>query len=177
MKISFDTYTINPLDTTNPLAFYELIENNRERLIHFFPGTSASANTLEATQNYMKEVADQIKNKTYLPYIISETDTNQYVGLVDFKHMDWRIPKTEMGYLIDQHFTGKGIITQAADLVIKYAVENYNFRKILCRISPTNPGSINVAKRLGFELEGKIRNDFISPSGEAIDLHYYGMIF
>lgn len=177
MNISFDKYVIQSLNTTDHEAFYNLVNDNRPRLINFFPGTSARTTSIEETQEYMMEISENMQSKTYLPYIIIDKTTDRYIGLVDFKNMDWRVPKTEMGYLIDKDYEGFGIITRAAKLVIQYVIDQYDFKKILCRISPENPSSINVVKRLGFELEGKIRNDFVSPTGGTIDLHYYGKVF
>ncbi len=177
MNIYFDQFVISSLDVGKGEIFFDLIERNRNRLADFFPNTVAATTTLEKTLNYMNEVSEKIKNRSYFPFIIKEQLTDKYIGLVDFKNISWKIPKTEMGYFIDKNYQGRGIITQAGELSIDYIVKEYGIKKILCRISPLNEGSVKVARRLKFEKEGTIRNDFRTKDGAVVDLDYYGRIF
>ncbi|HMC00789.1 MAG TPA: GNAT family protein, partial [Flavobacteriaceae bacterium] len=72
---------------------------------------------------------------------------------------------------------GKGIITKALANVVEYIVDKYHFKKLLCRANAENIGSIQVALKNGFELEGTIRNDYATIKGRVVDLNYYGHIF
>ncbi len=44
------------------------------------------------------------------------------------------------------------------------------------RIHPDNIAAKKVAEKCGFELEGTIRKEYKTPSGELVDLLYYGKI-
>ncbi|WP_452602620.1 GNAT family N-acetyltransferase [Pontimicrobium sp. MEBiC06410] len=175
--MQFDNYKIKLLESSENKAFFNLIENNRVRLEDFFAGTVSRTQTFEDTVAYCREIEERITNKTYLPFIIIDTTTNDFVGLVDVKNIDWSIPKAELGLFIDKHYEGKGITTKAMRLVIKSIISKYHFKKLLCRASSKNLGSISVILKNNFKLEGTIRRDYKTTKGEIVDLNYYGRIF
>lgn len=175
--MQFNNYKISLLKASESEAFFNLIENNRARLEDFFAGTVSKTQTLKDTIEYSAEIEQRIECKSYFPFIITDTKTGNFVGLVDVKNMDWNIPKAELGLFIDQHYEGKGITTKAMHLVIDYIVNEYRFKKLLCRASSKNLGSISVILKNDFELEGTIRRDYKTTKGEIVDLNYYGRIF
>jgi RimJ/RimL family protein N-acetyltransferase len=177
MSIVFDNYKITLLDEGDGDLFFELIDSNRQRLEDFFAGTVSKTRTLKDTLNYCVEIQNRINAKTYFPYMISDKTTNEFIGLVDVKNIDWNVPKAELGSFIDSRYEGKGIVTKATNLVVDYIVEKHKFIKLLCRANSRNKGSIAVILKNGFELEGTIRKDYRTTKGEIVDLNYYGRIF
>ena len=175
--MEFDNYKIALLEAEQSEAFFNLIENNRVRLEDFFAGTVSKTRTLEETLQYCREIEQRIADKTYFPFIIIDTNTSKFVGLVDVKNIDWNIPKAELGSFIDKDYEGKGIVTKATQLVIHTVVETHRFKKLLCRANSRNLGSVSVILKNGFELEGTIRRDYKTTKGEIVDLNYYGRIF
>ncbi|WP_235989329.1 GNAT family N-acetyltransferase [Psychroserpens algicola] len=175
--ITFDHFNINLLQAHEGEAFHDLINLNRVRLEDFFAGTVAKTLTLDDTLKYCEEIQERIKAKSYFPYVITDTKTNTFVGLVDVKNIDWNVPKAELGYFIDTNYSGRGITSKAVSMVIEALIEIYQFKKLLCRVGSKNLGSINVALKNKFELEGTIRNDYRTTKGEIVDLNYYGRIF
>ena len=176
MQIHFDTFTIVDFDTKMSLEFFNLIDSNRTRLEDFFAGTVSRTKTLEDTVNYCAIIERKVNDKSYFPYIITNKD-NGFIGLVDVKNIDWNVPKAEVGYFIASNYEGKGIISKAMGNVIEYLVDTYKFKKLLCRVGSKNQGSINVAIKNGFQLEGTIRNDYRTTKGEIVDLIYYGKVY
>lgn len=156
---------------------YDLIERNRKELNTYFAGTTSKTQTLEDTLSYSLKIEERINRKEYFLYLLINKENNQLIGLVDVKNVSWSIPKAELGYFIDKNVSGKGITTKAVKLVIDYLIEKYQFKKLLCRIGSENIGSIKIAIKNGFELEGTIRRDYKTTTGELVDLNYYGRIF
>jgi RimJ/RimL family protein N-acetyltransferase len=175
--MKFHHYNIDLLQAEESEAFFNLIDSNRSRLEDFFAGTVSKTLTREATENYCIEIQKRIKNKSYLPYMITDIETNAFVGLVDVKNIDMNFPKAELGSFIDANYEGKGIVTEATKLVIDHIVEHYKFIKLLCRAGSRNKGSIAVILKNGFELEGTVRRDYKTTKGEVVDLNYYGRVF
>ena len=175
--MTFDHFKINLLQPNESEAFFHLIDSNRARLEDFFAGTVSKTLTLEATLNYGVEIQQRITNKSYLPFMITDTKTNNFVGLVDVKNIDWSVPKAELGSFIDTTYEGQGITSKATKLVVDYSVEKHKFIKLLCRANSRNKGSIAVILKNGFELEGTIRKDNRTTKGEIVDLNYYGRVF
>ena len=176
MDHSFKNFKIKILDTNQDELFFELIDNNRARLEDFFAGTVAKTMTINDTKDYCEVIANKIIDKSYFPYIISNLQ-DQFIGLVDVKNIDWNVPKAEIGYFIDAHYEGKGVVTKAVGHIIEYLIDTHQFKKLLCRAGSKNEGSIQVALKNGFGLEGTIRNDYRTTKGEIVDLNYYGRVF
>lgn len=175
--MTFDHYNIELLQADESEAFFNLMDSNRPRLEDFFAGTVSKTLTLKATEEYCVEIQQRIKDLRYLPYMITDLRTNAFVGLVDVKNIDMKVPKAELGSFIDGNYEGKGIVTEATKLVVDHIVERYKFIKLLCRASSRNKGSIAVILKNGFELEGTIRKDYRTTKGEIVDLNYYGRVF
>ncbi|OUR91104.1 GNAT family N-acetyltransferase [Flavobacteriales bacterium 34_180_T64] len=172
MNQSFEHFKITTLDTSDSETFYNLIANNRARLVDFFAGTVSKTNTLEDAKAYCLQIEENIKNKSYFPFIIKDLNNN-YIGLVDVKNIDWKVSEAELGYFIDANFEGKGIITKAVGYVVEYLTKTYQFKKLLCRAGSENLGSIQVALNNGFNLQGIVKNDYKTTTGEIVDLNYY----
>ena len=59
-----------------------------------------------------------------------------------------------LGYWIGATFAGQGYMTEALDLVLRYAFENLRLHRIEANIQPDNVGSKALVVRLGFRMEG-----------------------
>ena len=173
----FESFAVLEFDTSESASLFKLFNDNKTRLEDFFPGTLAETRTLADTLNYCKLIQKRRNDRAYFPFIIIDQEDNSFIGYIDIKRIDWRIPKAEMGYFIDKQYEGKGIISKAMSYVLDYAVEKYKFKKILCRVGTQNIGSSMVALKNGFKLEGTIRADFKTSDGEIVDLDYYGRVF
>jgi [ribosomal protein S5]-alanine N-acetyltransferase len=62
-----------------------------------------------------------------------------------------------LGYYSGAEFAGRGYMTEAIDLVLKYAFENLRLHRLEANIQPQNLASIAIVKRAGFVLEGYSR--------------------
>ncbi len=176
MKNSID-FLLTPLNATSAQAFFQLIQNNKDRLAHSFPGTLSQNLTFEDTKQYYKTCQQKVLSKSYFPYLVMVKESGDYIGFVDFKNISWKIPKAEIGYFIDSRYEGMGITSKVVTRFIEMMNKKYAFKKIASRIYPGNIGSAKVAEKNGFELEGTIRNDHITMDGELVDILYYGKVF
>ncbi len=177
MTLTFKNFEIALLQPNDGESLFHLIDSNRARLEDFFAGTVSKTKTLKDTVNYCKEIQQRIEEKSYFPYMITDLNTNKFIGLVDVKNIDWNVPKAELGSFIDANYESQGIVTKASSLVVDFIVDEFKFIKLLCRANSRNKGSIAVILKNGFELEGTIRKDYRTTKGEIVDLNYYGRIF
>ena len=167
-----DDYTIRLLTTQDAQLFFELIQTNKHRLEDFFAGTVKYTQTESDTIAYCETIAKRIELKEYYPYLIFYNE--KLIGFIDFKNIDWNIPKAELGAFIDVNFEGSGIITKSFRYLLENVVKIHEFKKLFCRISKENYRSIALAERCGFRLEGVLTKDYRTTKGELIDLNYYG---
>ena len=174
--MQFDNFSIRLLTTQDLDAYFQLVEKNRQRLEAFFTGTVSKTKTLEDTRNFILDIVQRAKEKTYFPYIIIDNSNNRIIGFLDLKNIDWSIPKSELGCYIDEDYANKGIATKAFSLFCDFCFVEHKFQKLFLRTHHSNISARNVAEKCGFEIEGTIRRDYKTTSGEIIDLVYYGKL-
>lgn len=174
--MKFQNFSIRLLTEADIDPYFQLVQKNRPRLEAFFTGTTSKTKTYEDTQVFLASMVQRTKEKTYFPYIIMDDAKNKIAGFVDLKNIDWNIPKSELGCYIDEDYEGKGITSEAIKIFCDYSFEEFKFKKIFLRTHPTNMAARSIAEKCGFEVEGIIRRDYKTTSGEIIDLIYYGKL-
>lgn len=156
--------------------FFEAISNERERLITYFPITIAETNSLRSTKRYIRSLINERFNKTMYFYLIKNASNEEVVGMVFIKNIVYRVPKAEIGYFIFEKYEGKGITTRAIKGLLSICFEKLKLERVYARIAPTNIGSQKVVLKNGFQLEGRMRNDFRTADGELIDVEMYAIL-
>jgi ribosomal-protein-serine acetyltransferase len=172
--LSFDDYTVRPIETVDAPAYFTLIEANRPRLEDFFAGTVSRTKTLADTGVFIADAVERRHARTYFPFIVTQGD--EIAGFIDVKNIDWNIPKAELGCFIGKAHEGKGISSKALALVIEYLFATHHFNKLFLRTHPTNAPARALAEKCGFVVEGIIRRDYKTTRGELVDLVYYGLL-
>jgi RimJ/RimL family protein N-acetyltransferase len=174
--MKFDNYSIRLLEIQDLDNYYQLVKNNRERLEDFFTGTVSKTKTYEDTRNFVIDMVKRTNDKVYFPYLVIDNSNQKIVGFLDLKNIDWGIPKSEIGFYIDKDYAGKGITSKALNLLCDFCFSDYKFQKIFLRTHSSNISARTVSEKSGFELEGIIRKDYKTTSGEIVDLIYYGKL-
>lgn len=174
--MKFDHFTIRLLAEEDSDAYFQLIERNRARLEGYFAGTISKTKTREDTLAFITENMQHIKDSTYFPYLIVDDSSNKIAGFIDLKNIDWKIPKSEMGCYMDVDYASKGIATKAFSLFCDFCFAEYHFKKLFLRTHESNTAARRLVEQCGFEIEGTIRRDYITTSGEIVDLIYYGKL-
>ncbi|MGR2663793.1 MULTISPECIES: GNAT family N-acetyltransferase [Chromobacterium] len=63
-----------------------------------------------------------------------------------------------LGYGLDQHCQGQGLMREALEAVIRCAFDTLRLHRIQANYQPHNLRSAGLLKRLGFEIEGHAKN-------------------
>ncbi|WP_368496740.1 GNAT family N-acetyltransferase [Herbiconiux sp. A18JL235] len=88
--------------------------------------------------------------------------------------LDEYLANAELGYWIDRHEEGRGIVSRACSALIEHAAE-LGIRRVEIRTAERNRRSCRVAERLGFAREGLLRQAL--PIGESrLDVALYGLL-
>ena len=80
-----------------------------------------------------------------------------------------------IGYELALDAHGQGYMTEALRAAIGWGFEHMDLHRIEARIHPDNLPSMQLAKRLGFEVEGLLR-DVAYWSGQHHDLHVLSLL-
>lgn len=133
--------------------------------------------TLEETESNLKRAHELYVNRESFRYLIFLHETNTFIGTVSLQGIDWDVPKAEIGYWLHTAYTGHGYMSEAVDLVTKFGFSQFGFQRIEIRCESTNKESRAIPERLGFQLEGVLRNDDLSADGKHVtDTVVYSML-
>jgi len=150
----------------NYLSWINDPETTRGLVAGLFPST------LQDLRQYLQQIES---SKDSVMFAICDNNTNQHIGNVKLDRFDWVSGTCELGILIgEQTFWGKGIATEVCRLVLDYAFDRLNLRKVLLAVYANNPGAIAVYKKIGFQLEGTLRKH-VFQEGEHVDKHFMGI--
>jgi ribosomal-protein-alanine N-acetyltransferase len=73
-----------------------------------------------------------------------------------------------LGYWMSQHEAGKGIMTEAVNLLVPHAFEALRLDRIEAACLPANIASVRVLEKAGFQREGLAR-DYLAINGKRCD--------
>ncbi|MBM7703574.1 GNAT family N-acetyltransferase [Metabacillus iocasae] len=133
--------------------------------------------TLEDITLDIRKAQIAFLNREDLRFLVFLKETGELVGSSGLHRIDWSIPRFEIGYWINSRFSGKGYMTEAAKGITDFAIRELNARRIEIRCDSRNVKSQGVAERLGFTLEGILRqNGKCVKTGELIDTCVYSQI-
>lgn len=96
------------------------------------------------------------------------------MGLVGLHEMD-QPNVMEIGLWLHPDFHGNGFGTEAARLTVNHAFNELGAHRVKARAMDNNPASNRIWEKLGFEHEGKLREDMLHE-GEYHDTNVYGIL-
>lgn len=98
------------------------------------------------------------------------------LGGTGLHRFDWAVRRFEIGYWIRTSAQGQGYVSEAVQALARMAFDELRARRVEIRMDERNLRSRAVAERCGFEFEGVLRRDALSPSGEPRDTRVYSRI-
>lgn len=87
------------------------------------------------------------------------------VGFVTLYDLDWRARNAEISYLIRPSEQGQGYATEAVEICLGYAFNELGLEKVYAVVREGNEASIHVLEKVGFQEEGKLRNQIYADGG------------
>lgn len=91
---------------------------------------------------------------------IADKETKQHIGNVKLGQIDWVHRRATFGILIgDKQFWGKGIGTEATQLMVEYAFGRLNLRRIVLGVHAEHKSAVRAYEKVGFKIEGRFRED------------------
>ncbi len=174
--MKFNNWKLEKIENIRFEEFFDLIENNRNRIQKTFPVTVSNCVDLKTTEEFIAKNIQIEKEKTGYYFYVRNLETNNLIGYIGIKKIDCHISKCELFYFIDKDFEGKGIISKAVSEVIDFCFKELIMNKIFICTSKINFGSQQIALKNGFKLEGTLREEFKNGEGVLEDINYYGLL-
>jgi ribosomal-protein-serine acetyltransferase len=133
---------------------HALIDRNREYLARWM-GWAAEQTPQDTLEFIRSTQRRHDRNEGFETAIVDPTGV--IVGMIGFHAVSWRDRSAEIGYWLSADAQGRGIMTRAAARLIDHAIAEWKLNRIEIRAAPDNARSRAVPERLGFVLEGTLR--------------------
>jgi ribosomal-protein-serine acetyltransferase len=97
------------------------------------------------------------------------------IGGIGMHEWDHVLEKAQLGYWVSKDFEGKGIITTCLERFIDFLFDKVGLNKLEIHFVPANNRSATIAERLGFKVEGVLRDSYVI-NGAFTDLVVTGLL-
>jgi RimJ/RimL family protein N-acetyltransferase len=131
--------------------------------------------SIEASEAFCRQSHAAYISRKELPMLLFLKKDNAYVGASGLHSVDWSVPKFEIGYWCRKRYQGQGLITEAVTAITAFAFATLGARRVASLTDEHNAASRRVLERSGYVLEGIMRNERVTPEGEARDTCVYAV--
>lgn len=167
-----ESITLRPADIDDTEIYMALKRKNFPLLTPWF-SSSMPPNTADERRKVMAGDLEETTRHERYWWMIEYN--NELVGKIDIHNMYRPARIGEIGYWLDDDFTGKGIMTESTRAVLNWAFDELNFLRveIICAIN--NTASTAIPERLGIRREAILRQANIRGS-DIQDIAIYAVL-
>lgn len=103
-------------------------------------------------------------------------ENKKVIGVMSFV-IDWKNENAEVGYWLGREYWGRGLAREALLLLLEYGFKKLKLKKIYARVHEPNVRSAKLLERVGFKIEGKLREHAKYRFGnKRLDVFLYGIL-
>ena len=132
--------------------------------------------TAEESEIVIRRARLRYLERSDLMLLLIHKETGQIIGSSGLHRIDWESRKFEIGYWVRTSFSGNGYITEAAEAITNFAIHELKANRVEIRCDSRNLRSARVAERLGFTLEGVLRNEKCAVDGSLRDTMLFAKV-
>ncbi|MFS0840240.1 GNAT family N-acetyltransferase [Paenibacillus sp. 1P03SA] len=160
------------LELKHAEALFRLTDENREQLgqwLFWANDTKEAGDSAVFIRSTLQAFAE---GKTLAAAIMVR---GELAGVIDYHAIVSPHGRAEIGYWLGQAHQGQGIMTRACRAFIGYGWSEMNLNRIVIMADVENAASRAIPERLGFTLEGVMREWEIKESGKR-DMALYSIL-
>lgn len=113
--------------------------------------------SLEQAKDRLIQRINRWPNERGIRWGITFSHHNRIIGTCGFQNWNKRDRLAEIGYEIDAKYWRQGIATEAIGAIVAHGFTKLSLNRIEAWIVQGNTGSEKVVQKLGFQLEGTLR--------------------
>src|SRR5215471_3310454 len=166
---------VRPYSESDAEALFEAMVESRDHLRPWMPFADAHQ-TVDESRNWIIQQMALWLLRDDLILSIWERSTSRYLGGTGLHPHDWGIGYFEIGYWIRASAEGSGYVTEAIRLLTDYALDSLKANRREIRCDELNVRSAAVPKRLGYVLEGRLRNEMTNTDGRLRSTLVFSLI-
>ncbi len=145
-------------------AIFEAVEESRTEISPWLPWVEKTRTVSDSEQAARRGAARWLLRED-LMVGIWERETNHYLGGSGLHRINWAVPAFEIGYWLRTSAWGQGYVTEAVQVLCRFAFETLGANRVEIVCDTNNVRSRAVPKRLGFVQEALLRNECRDGAG------------
>jgi ribosomal-protein-serine acetyltransferase len=164
------------LEERHAATVFALVERNRKYLREWMPWVDTTV-TEDDTLSFIRASLEQFAGNYGFAAGIWMGDGNPetLAGVIGTHKINWLNRKVELGYWVGQEFQGRGIVTEACRAAVTHLLCEMDLNRVEIHCATGNAKSCAIARRLGFTLEGTLREAELC-NGRYLDLNVFAML-
>ncbi len=167
-----DGIVIKIIERRHAPAMLDFVNRSRDFFAPWIPFVSRT-HELAEVEALIRRYLDNLAAGTGVFYGL--WDGSRMIALVLIKDIDETAKRAEIGYMIDEAYARRGLVTAACRMMIDFLFGELGMNKIVICCDPENGSSRALAERLGFKHEGSLRADAVI-NGRLRDTAHYGLL-
>jgi ribosomal-protein-serine acetyltransferase len=166
---------VRPWEEGDAPGLFKAVLESREHLRPWLPW-AVQYQRIEQSYEWIHHQQASWLLRSVLACAVIEKAGGRLLGGLGIHPHDWQIGIFEIGYWLRSSATGHGYMTEAVRLATDYIFEHWQARRVVIRCDERNERSSAIPRRLGYVLEGCLRNDSLAPDGRLRNTLVFAMI-
>ncbi|WP_131783663.1 GNAT family N-acetyltransferase [Legionella gresilensis] len=168
-EINTPRFVIRPMQLIDAIPYFEAEQASLKELAPHWSWAKADKSTNDI-QIFIEESmqVNEMENPPEMYFSIFSREDYKFLGTIWLFEINWFVPHFEIAYWLDTRETGHGYMSEAVNALTRACFILYGAKRIQIKIATYNQKSNALAKKLGFQLEGEMRNFFINFTTQQI---------
>jgi len=147
-----DHLTLRPFLSADAVILHHIYQ--RDGVLQYFPNPTPPS--LEKVERFVAFQQAHWEKFSYGNWAVTIQGNQEIIGWAGLQFLP-ETDETEVGYLLDKPYWGKGYATEAARASLQFGFENFDFPEIIALVHPDNAASLKVVAKCGLTvIERKI---------------------
>ncbi|WP_026692064.1 GNAT family N-acetyltransferase [Peribacillus kribbensis] len=157
-------------------ALLDMHKRNSEWFQKYSPTFDNDYYTLETKRKYISDSIKQREEDKSYSFGIFLKDHGILIGDVSlFRVARGPLQRCLLGYSLDEEYNGRGFTTEAVSIAVDYAFNRLKLHRIEAGVMLSNPGSMRVLEKAGFQREG-IEKKGVKINGQWEDHQIFALL-
>jgi len=165
---STSTFKNVPALETERLVLREIAPTDAEDLFRIYSDEETMQywscrpyTSVDQAGDLIENITKQVQDGTGIHWAISLRGDGRLIGKCGYN--EWRKAhrRGDISYIVAREQWGKGVASEALCAVLNYGFGQMNLHSIEAGVTPGNDSSTRMLERLGFRLEGHLRESFL----------------
>ncbi|MGQ3480646.1 GNAT family N-acetyltransferase [Paenibacillus sp. TY11] len=108
--------------------------------------------------------------------IFANPESDRLLGIIEAFDFNQKVNMVTIGYFLAESHWGKGVATEAVNILLKFLFMYMNINRIQAEVMPLNENSKRVLLKNGFIKEGTLRQATLWAGKGVVDLEIYSIL-